>query len=163
MLIVSWNMGCGPRSRYRRTHADAWRYLLELEPDVAFVQEALRISAPSSQGNTFWSADLGTDSGTAVFVRRGLAAEPVTLRSAGSYVAGASVRCPDGPMLVASACRSRRLQEASSDADERVDQSHRRPAVLSWRRPECGTPLGYGLRRTGAYTVLRRSCRCWFS
>jgi hypothetical protein len=43
MRIVSWNMGCGPRTRYRHSHAEAWRYLLdELRPDVAFVQEALR-------------------------------------------------------------------------------------------------------------------------
>jgi endonuclease/exonuclease/phosphatase family metal-dependent hydrolase len=103
MLIISWNMGCGPRSRYRRTHAEAWRYLLELKPDVAFVQEALRISTPpTTSGDTFWSADQGTDSGTAVFVRRGIVAEPVTLRSAGSYVAGASVQSPSGLFLLTS-------------------------------------------------------------
>src|SRR5688572_9920866 len=103
MLIVSWNMGCGPRSRYRRSHADAWRYLLELRPDIAFVQEALRSSEPLPEhGSTFWSADHGMDSGTAVFVRAGIVAEPITMRSIGSYVAGASVQSSGLPMLVAS-------------------------------------------------------------
>src|SRR3954467_2111599 len=103
MLIVSWNMGCGPRSRYRRSHADAWRYLLELRPDVAFVQEALRNSEPLSvHGSTFWSTDRRTDSGTAAFILAGVGAEPVDVRSTGSYVAGVSVQSSGVPMLLAS-------------------------------------------------------------
>ena len=103
MLIVSWNMGCGPRSRYRRSHADAWRYLLELRPDVAFVQEALRNSEPLSvHGSTFWSTDRGTDSGTAVFIRAGVVADPVDVRSTGSYVAGVWVQSSGVPVLLAS-------------------------------------------------------------
>jgi hypothetical protein len=42
MRVVTWNMGCGPNSSYRKSHDEAWRYLLqELRPDVALVQEAL--------------------------------------------------------------------------------------------------------------------------
>ena len=103
MLMVSWNMGCGPRSRYRRTHADAWQYLLALRPDVALVQEVLQNSAPPpALGTTFWGADRGTDSGTAVFVRDGVVAEPVALRSPGSYASAVSIRSSGIPILVAS-------------------------------------------------------------
>jgi endonuclease/exonuclease/phosphatase family metal-dependent hydrolase len=103
MLIVSWNMGCGAPSRYRRTHADAWAYLLDLQPDVAFVQEALRGAAPpAARGTTFWSAHRGTESGTAVFVRRGVPAKRIALRSAGSYVCGVSISSGGGPILLAS-------------------------------------------------------------
>ena len=103
MLIVSWNMGCGPRSRYRRTHADAWHYLLALRPDVALVQEVLQNSAPPlTVGTTFWSADRGTDSGTAVFVRDGVVAEPVAIQSPGSYASAVSIRGSGISMLVAS-------------------------------------------------------------
>jgi hypothetical protein len=94
MKIVSWNMGCAPSgSRYRKTHRDAWRYLLqELRPDVAFVQEAL-FDAPDAEafGTLFWSEQKGTVSGTGVLVRHGLPAERLTIVSEGSYVAGARV------------------------------------------------------------------------
>ena len=105
MRIISWNMGCGPRTRYRRTHLDAWRYLLtELQPDVAFVQEALlNYTVASEQGDLYWSADRGSDSGTAVFVRAGIAASPLEVRSLGSYVAAVTVTHTDSPILLASA------------------------------------------------------------
>jgi len=103
MLIVSWNMGCGPRSRYRRTHEDAWRYLLALRPDVALVQEALLKSAPPPPlGTTFWGSDRGTDSGTAIFVRSGVVAEPFAIRSPGSYASAISVYSSGLPLLIAS-------------------------------------------------------------
>lgn len=102
MKIVSWNMGCAPPfARYRKTHRDAWRYLLDcLQPDVAFVQEAL-LEAPdaAAYGQLFWSEDCGRDSGTAVVVRRGLSAERLTVRSVGSYVAGATVPLGGIPTL----------------------------------------------------------------
>jgi hypothetical protein len=69
MRIVSWNMGCGPRSRYRRTHKKAWQYLLdELRPDVALVQEALLSSDEyvASHGSLVWSVGRTRDSATAV-------------------------------------------------------------------------------------------------
>ena len=95
MRIVSWNMGCAPRgSRYRRTHDEAWRYLLDtLNPDIALVQEALHPAEAVAplDGELQWSADKGTDSGTAVFIRRGLDFEPVVIRADKSYLAGARV------------------------------------------------------------------------
>jgi hypothetical protein len=103
MLIVAWNMGCGAPSPYRRSHTDAWEYLLALHPDVAFVQEALRNAAPPPErGSTIWSADRGTGSGTAVFIRKGVTAKPVSMRSRGSYLAAVSTRCAGTPMLLAS-------------------------------------------------------------
>jgi len=98
-------MGCGPRTRYRRTHLEAWRYLLtELKPDVAFVQEALlNFTVPSAEGALFWSADRGLDSGTAVFARAGITASPVEVRSHGSYVAAVTVTQVDSLILFASA------------------------------------------------------------
>jgi endonuclease/exonuclease/phosphatase family metal-dependent hydrolase len=103
MVIVSWNMGCGAPSRYRRSHADAWAYLLDLQPDIAFVQEALRNAAPPrAHGSTFWSTNRGTESGTAVFVRRGVPAKRIALRSDGSYVSGVSVSSAGTPILLAS-------------------------------------------------------------
>lgn len=101
MLIVSWNMGCGPPTKYRRSHADAWRYLLdELKPDVAFVQEAL-FAAPLAEafGQVFWSEDHGRDGGTAVLVRQGLAATRIAVTVPGSYVAGAELIIADVPTL----------------------------------------------------------------
>lgn len=105
MRIISWNMGCGPRTRYRRTHIEAWRYLLaELDPDIAFVQEALlRTTMLPSDGALFWSADLGSDSGTAVFVRAGMTASPVEVRSSGSYVAAVNLGEREFPLLLVSA------------------------------------------------------------
>jgi hypothetical protein len=43
MHIVTWNMGCASRaSQYRKTHGEAWDYLLQkLQPEVTIVQEAL--------------------------------------------------------------------------------------------------------------------------
>lgn len=58
-------------SRYRKTHADAWRYLLEeLRPDVALVQEALFSAEPMSTdgGQLFWSEDRGSQSGAGIWV-----------------------------------------------------------------------------------------------
>jgi exonuclease III len=103
MRIISWNMGCAPRgSRYRRTHATAWRYLLDtLTPDIAFVQEALRPTqaVTPNDGELQWSADIGNQSGTAVFIRRGFAFEPLTVRSDKSYVAGARVSVAGEPIV----------------------------------------------------------------
>lgn len=103
MHIVSWNMGCSFPGRYRRTHADAWRYLLGLQPDVLFVQEALLSAAPAAdRGNVVWSADRGRESATAVVVRPGVKATPVNVRARASYVAAASVESSIGPLLLAS-------------------------------------------------------------
>jgi len=103
MRIISWNMGCSFPGRYRRSHADAWRYLFGLQPDVVFVQEALRKAAPAvSLGTTVWSANRGQESATAVFVRSGAAVTPLEVRARASYVAAATVGSSIGPLLLAS-------------------------------------------------------------
>jgi len=103
MRIISWNMGCSFPGRYRRSHADAWRYLFGLQPDVVFVQEALRQAAPAvSLGTTVWSANRGQESATAVFVRSGAAVTPLEVRARASYVAAATVGSSIGPLLLAS-------------------------------------------------------------
>ena len=103
---VLWNMGCGPRpAKYRKTHAEAWRYLLDdLKPDVALVQEALlrHEAIPRQHGQVFWSEAKGVDSGTAVFVRAGLEARRVVLESDGSYVAAAEVDVYGWTVLIVS-------------------------------------------------------------
>jgi hypothetical protein len=97
-------MGCGPRTKYRRNHADAWRYLLDcLRPDIAFVQEALlRNSLTSDDGQLIWSEPRGTDSGTALFVRHGINVAPVATSCAGSYVAAANAIIGNESCLIAS-------------------------------------------------------------
>lgn len=95
MRVVSWNMGCGPRTKYRRTHREAWTYLLdELKPDFALVQEALLIAddwiAPA--GKLMWSADKTSDSGTAVFVHGTEAFTIRDTRVSGSFVATISTQ-----------------------------------------------------------------------
>jgi endonuclease/exonuclease/phosphatase family metal-dependent hydrolase len=40
MRVVTWNMGLADRTRrFVRTREDAWRFLLDLNPDLAFIQE----------------------------------------------------------------------------------------------------------------------------
>ncbi len=100
MRIVSWNMGCGPRTaKYRKTHTEAWHYLLdELKPDIALIQEALfsAIEIVAQQGALFWSEEHGSDSGAAIFYRKGLQAKPIALQSEGSFLAGAEIIIPNG-------------------------------------------------------------------
>jgi hypothetical protein len=53
-------------------------------------------------GQLFWSDDRGTDSGTAIGVRSGIAADPLRLRSEGSYLAAVKLRVDQQPTLVVS-------------------------------------------------------------
>ena len=42
MRVITWNMGMADRwGRFAMKHDMAWRYLLELEPDLAFLQETM--------------------------------------------------------------------------------------------------------------------------
>lgn len=106
MKIVSWNMGCAPiRARYRRTQTEAWRYLLDtLAPDIAFVQEALRetTAVTPTDGTLHWAEKCvsdKTESGTAVFVRRGIPFKPLPVTSEGSYVSGVLIYIAGVPTL----------------------------------------------------------------
>ena len=39
--VVTWNMGMADRARrFVKTHDQAWRHVLRLSPDLAFLQEA---------------------------------------------------------------------------------------------------------------------------
>lgn len=106
MLIISWNMGCGPRSaKYRRTHDEALRYLLEtLRPDIAFVQEAMLFGEriAGEHGTVVWSADRGRDSGTGIIVRPGIDVTPLSLQSQGNYVAAATINYDSRPFTACS-------------------------------------------------------------
>lgn len=106
MRVVTWNMGCGPASRYARVHDAAWCYLLDfLRPDLAFVQEALTRSndVVCSRGSLVWSSRRPRHgSGTAVFIRSGIDFVAVDDVVHGSYVAGAILRAADRSIRVAS-------------------------------------------------------------
>jgi hypothetical protein len=67
----------------------------EFKPDICLVQEALTASEAMSRwgSNLFWSDPCGSDSGVAVWVRRGLTGQPLLVRSKGSYVAGVVCTC----------------------------------------------------------------------
>lgn len=99
-------MGCGPRSRYRRRHAEAWTYVLaELDPDVLLVQEALLSSIESARCDAVALCTLadGVDAGTAVLVR-GTSAAPVEVQAIGAstYFACARLDAVAGPLVVGS-------------------------------------------------------------
>lgn len=93
MRIVTWNMGCGPKSKYRSTHSQAWSYLVhELKPDVALVQEALFLAeTPDLGGCLLWSEKRGPDSGSAVFLADCVQHERGVVCVEGSYIASALV------------------------------------------------------------------------
>lgn len=108
MHIVTWNMGCGPRaSQFRKSHNEAWDYLLlELRPDVVFVQEALVSKLEKAQrAYSVVVCNLSPDvsAGTAVLVR-GLqvttaASIPV---SPHTYTATTGIKTAAGPLTLVS-------------------------------------------------------------
>jgi endonuclease/exonuclease/phosphatase family metal-dependent hydrolase len=106
MRIVSWNMGCGPKqSKFRKTHQQAWTYLLdELRPDFALLQETLAVaqSMTRGRGEVLISADRNEDNGAAIFIHTGLTATPITMRSHDSFLAAADVVAPGGSLRVVS-------------------------------------------------------------
>lgn len=101
-------MGCGPKaSPYRKSHGEAWDYLLqELRPDVALVQEALvsKIDEARSE-HSVTVCDLGPNvvAGTAVLVRgfETSVAPPIAV-SPHTYAVTAEIRTPGGPLSVVS-------------------------------------------------------------
>jgi endonuclease/exonuclease/phosphatase family metal-dependent hydrolase len=99
MRFVSWNMGCGGRTKFRKTHEAAWEYLLsELRPDVALVQEALIAASAwmNGRGAVLMSDDKNADNGAALFVRQGLEATRVPMKSPHAFLAAADVSGPEG-------------------------------------------------------------------
>ncbi len=64
MRVITWNMGCASeRSKYRENHAEAWRRIESLDPDVALLQEVRQVpesidprcvvASPRDRGGTF--------------------------------------------------------------------------------------------------------------
>jgi endonuclease/exonuclease/phosphatase family metal-dependent hydrolase len=97
--FVSWNMGCGGPSKFRKTHEAAWEYLLsELRPDVALVQEALTAASAWTKGRgaLLMSDDKNPDNGAALFVRQGLDATRVPMKSPHAFLAAADISGPEG-------------------------------------------------------------------
>lgn len=99
-------MGCSPiGSRYRRTHEQAWRYLLdELRPDVALVQEGLldlpgwvRDQNALSQHPT----SKGHDAGSGV-VARGMTVREIAIQAEGCCTVATEIERQDGAFVAVS-------------------------------------------------------------
>ena len=104
MRFVTWNMGCGPRrSTYRKSHDEAWRYLLdELRPDVAIVQEAMHahLDRKSTERVVFRNKPDGLDAGSAILVRGIDAVEADPITAAETYAVGTRLTVPAGSCTV---------------------------------------------------------------
>ena len=107
MRVISWNMGLADRSRrFLKTHDEAWRFLLGLGPDLAFIQESLPPDWGEIEGRIM--RDPFKKWGSAVF-SPGLEIEPLTLpvgnplRALPNYLAFGEVQLrDDAKTLVAS-------------------------------------------------------------
>ena len=107
MRVISWNMGLADRSRrFLKTHDEAWRFLLDLRPDLAFTQESLPPDWAENEGRIV--RDPFKKWGSAVFSPR-LAIEPLTLpggnplRALPNYLAFGDIQLDDAEhTLVAS-------------------------------------------------------------
>jgi endonuclease/exonuclease/phosphatase family metal-dependent hydrolase len=102
--VITWNMGLADRARrFVKTHEEAWRYLLGLNPDIAFLQEAFPPDWVESEGAVV--RDPFKKWGSLVFSRR-LAIEPFalpqnsSLRALPNYLAFAEVPLPDGSQAI---------------------------------------------------------------
>jgi endonuclease/exonuclease/phosphatase (EEP) superfamily protein YafD len=105
MRVITWNMGMADRSRrFVKTHDQAWRYLLGLSPDLAFLQETLPPDWVESEGRVV--RDPFEKWGSLIFSSR-LAIEPFALpensplRALPNYLAFAEVPLPDGTQAIA--------------------------------------------------------------
>jgi endonuclease/exonuclease/phosphatase family metal-dependent hydrolase len=107
MRVITWNLGLADRSRrFVKTHDAAWRYLMSMAPDLAFLQEALPPSWAETEGRVV--RDPFRRWGSLIFSRT-LAIEPYALpedsplRALPNYLAFAEVPMPDGrPAIAAS-------------------------------------------------------------
>jgi hypothetical protein len=103
--LVTWNMGLANRwRRFPKTHEKAWRYLLELSPDIAFLQEAFPPEWVEGEGRV--TRNPFEKWGSLIFTPR-LAIEPFALpenspfRALPRYLAFAEVPLPDGTRAIA--------------------------------------------------------------
>lgn len=103
--VITWNMGLADRlRRFVRTHDQAWRYLLRLSPDLAFLQETLPPDWVESEGRVV--RDPFEKWGSVIFSSK-LSIEPFVLPGNSSllvlpnYLAFAEVPLPDGTQAIA--------------------------------------------------------------
>jgi|HubBroStandDraft_2_1064218.scaffolds.fasta_scaffold63019_1 endonuclease/exonuclease/phosphatase family metal-dependent hydrolase len=99
MRFITWNMGCGGPSKYRKIHEAAWQYLLdELRPDVALVQEALKSASGwvTGRGTLSMSSETHPDNGAGLFVRTGLESSPFRMVSPHAFLAAADITASEG-------------------------------------------------------------------
>lgn len=103
--VITWNMGLADRSRrFVKTHGQAWRHLLGLSPDLAFLQETFPPDWVESEGTVV--RDPFQKWGSLVFSPT-LAIEPFalpedsSLRALPNYLAFAVVSLPDAAPTLA--------------------------------------------------------------
>lgn len=117
--VVTWNMGMADRARrFVRTHDQAWRYLLELSPDLAFLQETFPPDWVESEGRVV--RDPFEKSGSLIFSPE-LAIEPFSLpedsslRALPNYLAFAEIPLPDGTQAIAASIHAPTYRRAEGD------------------------------------------------
>src|SRR5947209_6954048 len=103
--VITWNMGVADRlRRFVKTHDQAWRFLLRLSPDLAFLQETLPPDWVQSEGRVV--RDPFQRWGSLIFSPT-LAIEPFalpessSLRALPNYLAFAEASLPDGTQAIA--------------------------------------------------------------
>jgi endonuclease/exonuclease/phosphatase (EEP) superfamily protein YafD len=103
--VITWNMGMADRSRrFVKTHEQAWRYLVGLSPDLAFLQETFPPHWVEAEGRVV--RDPFEKWGSLIF-SPSLAIEPFelpensSLRALPKYLAFAEAPLPDGTHAIA--------------------------------------------------------------
>lgn len=105
MRVVSWNMGMADRPRrFAKTHDQAWRYLLGVSPDLAFLQETLPPAWVEREGRVV--RDAFERWGSLIFsptlaIEAFSLPEDSSLRALPKYLAFAEVPLPDGAQAIA--------------------------------------------------------------
>jgi hypothetical protein len=105
MRVITWNMGLADRSRrFVKTHDEAWRFLLELGPDLAFLQETFPPDWVETEGRIV--RDPFRKWGSVVFspslsTERFELPEDSRLRALPNYLAFAELLLPGGEVAIA--------------------------------------------------------------
>ncbi len=101
MLLISWNLGYA--FGFKATHEQAWRYLAELDPDLALLQEA--VVPPWANNKWTIVRSPGEGWGSAVlakprFILREIEAPAELNRNGGNVTAVGAVKLEDGSELL---------------------------------------------------------------
>ena len=107
MRFVSWNMGCGGPSKYRKTHREAWELSRRRAPaghrtGAGGCSLSPTDGLPGGRGQFIWSTKTNRDNGAALFIREGIDATAVEMTSPHAFLAAADVRA-DSTLRVVSA------------------------------------------------------------